>query len=148
MRHAIFHALRSRAQFVLLGTAPDHATSQDFWRLKHQLNDCPDCHIELRFDEELSHLVYAGADMMLVPSRYEPCGLTQMVAMRYGTVPVVRAIGGLVDTVFDKELAKYFNVQATPAFFVIRPDGQVVASHSGKLEAEKFRIFLIKSSYN
>ena len=53
-----------------------------------------------------------------------------------------------LDTVFDKELAKYFNVQATPAFFVIRPDGQVVASHSGKLEAEKFRIFLIKSSYN
>jgi starch synthase len=103
VRHAIFHALRNRAQFVLLGMAPDHAVSRDFWRLKHQLNDCPDCHIELRFDEELSHLVYAGADMLLAPSRYEPCGLTPMVAMRYGTVPVVRAIGGLVDTVFDKD---------------------------------------------
>ena len=53
-----------------------------------------------------------------------------------------------LDTVFDKELAKYFNVQATPSFFVIRPDGQIVGSHSGKLDAEKFRIFLIKSSYN
>jgi starch synthase len=103
VRHAIFYALERGAQFVLLGSSPDHAINADFWGLKRMLNDSPDCHLEIGFDEDLSHLIYAGADMMLVPSRFEPCGLTQLIALRYGTVPVVRAVGGLADTVFDKD---------------------------------------------
>lgn len=105
IRHAIFHALRSAAQFVLLGSSPDEAISRDFWHLKHHLNDSPDCHLELGFNEELAHLIYAGADMIIVPSLFEPCGLTQMIALKYGTVPIVRAVGGLVDTVFDRDYA-------------------------------------------
>ena len=55
--------------------------------------------LRLGFDEPLAHRIIAGADMFLIPSRYEPCGLTQMYALKYGTVPVVRATGGLDDTV-------------------------------------------------
>ncbi len=106
VRHGVFHALESGAQFVLLGSSPDRAINEDFWGLKRMLNDSPDCHLEIGFDEDLAHLIYAGSDMMLVPSRFEPCGLTQLIALRYGTVPVVRAVGGLADTVFDWDHSK------------------------------------------
>jgi starch synthase len=64
--------------------------------------------VHIGFDEPLAHRIMAGSDMFLIPSRYEPCGLTQMYAMKYGTVPIVRAIGGLKDTVheFDSKSGK------------------------------------------
>ncbi len=55
--------------------------------------------LRLDFDERLAHKIEAGADIFLMPSRYEPCGLNQMYSLRYGTVPVVRATGGLYDTI-------------------------------------------------
>lgn len=105
IRHALFYALANGAQFVLLGSSPEEGINRDFWHLKHHLNDNPDCHLEIGFNEELAHLIYAGSDMIVVPSMYEPCGLTQMIALRYGTVPIVRSIGGLHDTVFDRDYA-------------------------------------------
>lgn len=103
IRHSVFVALQTGAQFVLLGSSPDEAINREFWHLKQHLNDSPDCHLELGFNEELAHLIYAGADMIIVPSLFEPCGLTQMIALKYGTVPIVRATGGLADTVFDRD---------------------------------------------
>ena len=61
--------------------------------------------LKIAFDEKIAHTIYAGSDVFLIPSRYEPCGLTQMYAMKYGTVPVVRATGGLDDSVEEFEAA-------------------------------------------
>ena len=82
--------------FVLLGTG--NAEYEDFmrsaeWRHKGRL--CA----YIGYDEALSHRVYAGSDFLLMPSSFEPCGLSQMIAMRYGAVPIVRSTGGLADTV-------------------------------------------------
>ena len=55
--------------------------------------------VRIGFDDPLAHRIMAGADMLLIPSLYEPCGLTQMYALKYGTVPIVRATGGLDDTI-------------------------------------------------
>ena len=101
IRHALFYALANEAQFVLLGSGSERGINEQFCNLKHELNDNPDCHLEVGYDDDLSHLIYAGADLVIVPSLYEPCGLTQIIALRYGAVPVVRAVGGLKDTVFD-----------------------------------------------
>jgi len=103
VHHAIYYSLQNSAQFVLLGSATESSINARFWHEKSFLNDNPDCHLELGFNEELSHLIYAGADIIVVPSNYEPCGLTQLIALKYGTVPVVRGVGGLVNTVFDRD---------------------------------------------
>lgn len=55
--------------------------------------------LKIAFDERVAHMIYAGSDLFLIPSRYEPCGLTQMYALKYGSIPVVRATGGLDDTI-------------------------------------------------
>ena len=103
VHHAIYYALLKGAQFVLLGAATEPGINDWFWHDKNYLNDNDNCHLELGFNEELSHLIYAGADMIIVPSNYEPCGLTQMIGLKYGTVPIVRGVGGLVNTVFDRD---------------------------------------------
>jgi starch synthase len=104
VHHALFYALANGGQFVLLGDPSQDAGINDhFWHLKQHLNDNPDVHLEIGYREELAHLVYAGADILVVPSMFEPCGLAPLTALRYGTVPVVRATGGMVDTVFDQD---------------------------------------------
>jgi starch synthase len=84
------------AGFVVLGTG--EARFEEMWRKLASAH--PDrIGVRIGFDERLAHLVEAGADMFLMPSQWEPCGLNQMYSLRYGTVPVVRGVGGLADTV-------------------------------------------------
>ena len=65
VRHALFYSLANGGQFVLVGPSPDPSINGEFWHLKHYLNDNPDCHLELNFDPDVVHLVYAGADMVV-----------------------------------------------------------------------------------
>jgi starch synthase len=60
--------------------------------------------VRLGYDEAFAHRLIAGSDVILVPSRYEPCGLTQLYGLKYGTLPLVRRVGGLADTVADTQL--------------------------------------------
>ncbi len=85
-------------QFVLLGTGDEYYHDQ-FRRIVEQYPD--KIAIHLGFHAELAQRIYAGSDMFLMPSRFEPCGLGQMFSLRYGTIPVVRATGGLAETIID-----------------------------------------------
>ena len=73
--------------------------------------------VRLGFDEPLSHRIFAGSDVVLVPSRFEPCGLTQMYGMRYGALPLARRTGGLADTVRDCSLENLAAHTATGLVF-------------------------------
>lgn len=87
---------RNDMQFMLLGTGDERF--ENFMRAAEYRYKGRLCSY-IGYSEELSHLVYAGSDFLLMPSRFEPCGLSQMIAMRYGCVPIVRETGGLKDTV-------------------------------------------------
>ncbi|MDR3298603.1 MAG: glycogen synthase GlgA [Candidatus Accumulibacter sp.] len=90
--------LQEGAQLVVLGTGEGEL--EDGFRYAASTN--PDnIAVYIGYDESMSHRFMAGADILLVPSRFEPCGLTQLYALRYGTLPLVRRVGGLADTVVD-----------------------------------------------
>ncbi len=86
------------ASFIVLGTG-------DYWlhgaldNMRNMLRGS--FNVSLEYNESLAHQLYAGADFLIMPSRVEPCGLNQMYALRYGTVPIVRSVGGLKDTIID-----------------------------------------------
>jgi len=104
-----FEALRRMTkrswQFVILGSG-DPILESAACRLQADLPGR--ARAVIRYDEALGRLIYGGADLFLMPSRYEPCGLAQMIAMRYGCVPLVRATGGLRDTVQEGETGFLF----------------------------------------
>eukprot|EP00271_Cylindrocystis_brebissonii_P008931 TRINITY_DN2346_c1_g1_i1.p1 TRINITY_DN2346_c1_g1~~TRINITY_DN2346_c1_g1_i1.p1 ORF type:complete len:1210 (+),score=398.35 TRINITY_DN2346_c1_g1_i1:1220-4849(+) len=101
IRHAIYHIRDRGGQFVLLGSSPVPDIQRDFEHLSREFAQHPDVRLVLKYDERLSHRIYGGADMLIIPSLFEPCGLTQLIALRYGVIPIVRKTGGLADSVFD-----------------------------------------------
>jgi starch synthase len=86
------------AQWVILGTGDSHYHELFTTLAKRAPRKVA---VRLEFSDPLAHRIEAGADIFLMPSRYEPCGLNQLYSLKYGTVPVVRATGGLADTVTD-----------------------------------------------
>ena len=101
----IENILETGAAFVLLGSG-DRKYEELFRKIgrKHRRQTG----IRIAFSEELAHKIEAGSDMFLMPSRYEPCGLNQMYSLRYGTIPIVRATGGLDDTIknYDRQTGR------------------------------------------
>ena len=103
IKHAMYRTVENGGQVVLLGSAPHGNVQNEFNQMANDIGSKfpGQSGFVFAYDEPLSHLIYAASDILLVPSMFEPCGLTQMIAMRYGTIPVVRRTGGLRDTVFD-----------------------------------------------
>lgn len=98
-------------QVVILGTGAESEVKQ-LMQLQARNQHIAFIHT---FDERLARRIYAGSDFILVPSKFEPCGLTQMIAMRYGTIPVVRRTGGLADSVTDGQTGFVFSQYAGAA---------------------------------
>lgn len=101
IKQAISYIVEQGGQFVLLGFSPIQSISEDFHHLQQIYQNHTDVSLILHHQEELAHEIFAGSDILIVPSLFEPCGLTQMIALKYGTIPVVRKTGGLSDTIID-----------------------------------------------
>jgi starch synthase len=101
IQNGFFRAESLGMQCVLLGSVVDAGTEPLFRALDTELRRKGNGAVLLMSDEMIAHRLYAAADIFVVPSLFEPCGLTQLIAMKYGAIPVVRSTGGLADTIFD-----------------------------------------------
>jgi starch synthase len=142
-----FESLRQMAerdwQFIILGSG-DSVLENAARNLQMDLPDR--IRVVIRYDAALSHLLYGGADMFLMPSRYEPCGLAQMIAMRYGCVPVVHATGGLKDTV--KEDTTGFLFQEASAGSMVEALERALTVYAGPEKWQQFQLNGMKEDFS
>ena len=110
---AINELMTLNAQWIILGGGEDKYESM----FRALANNLPHkVGVYIGYNNELSHLIEAGADMFLMPSRYEPCGLNQIYSLKYGTVPIVRKTGGLADTIHDWDELQSYNLDTGTGF--------------------------------
>ena len=100
---AFRHILASGAQCIILGSVFSQDIQDLFLALQAEFANSSQGAIILNYNESLAHLIYAASDLCIIPSLFEPCGLSQMIALRYSSLPIVRKTGGLGDTIFDQE---------------------------------------------
>jgi len=124
-------------QVAILGTGKKSIVTQ-FTNLANRFEHVSFTHT---FDERLARRIYAGSDVMLVPSKFEPCGLTQMIAMRYGTLPLVRKTGGLADSVRDG-LDGYVFDRYTRSALILKMQEVIATYHANP---EKWKAMMIRA---
>jgi len=98
---AISLIIRKGGCFILLGNISEKEFEKSFTQAKEEFKNNPNIFLCTKFDNGFAHKLFAAADIIFIPSKFEPCGLTQMIAMHYGTIPIARNTGGLKDTIND-----------------------------------------------
>jgi len=124
--HAIEKVEKLGGQLMFIGNSTNSDCDRLLKKIKNRYSISQDVAIVEGFNEKLAHRLYASADFILVPSVFEPCGLTQLIGMRYGTLPIVRATGGLADTVtdsvngfvFEKASNEQFSIAIEKSFLI------------------------------
>ena len=134
------------ADIIILGTGEKRYEDFFVWMSYNSKN----VRARIEYRADLGNKIYAGADMFLMPSRFEPCGLSQLIAMKYGTVPIVRATGGLDDTVIGYPLEnadgfKFFNYNATDMLECIK---YAISIYKNKKEWKKLVTNAMKADFN
>jgi starch synthase len=103
IQQSIQKTIEMGGAFVLLASTPVPEIHQQFEKLREEYHNNPHVLLQYEYNEELAHQLYGALDFIMIPSISEPCGLTQLIALRYGVMPIVRSTGGLKDTIFDCE---------------------------------------------
>jgi len=121
LAEVIDKVLQHNIQLIVLGTG-----EQKYHKLLSEMQEKypTKMSVQLKYDGKLAQYIYAGSDMFLMPSKYEPCGLGQLISLRYGTIPIVRETGGLADTIVDFDLAKDFEQDQGNGFVFSSYDGK------------------------
>ena len=127
--HRLLNGEAGDAQFVVLGTGEKQYEDM-FAHLAGYHQDKMTAILE--YNAGLAPMIYGGSDIFLMPSLFEPCGLGQLIAMRYGSVPVVRATGGLVDTVEDMVTGFLFHQHSADAFWDALARGSTSIATTGR----------------
>jgi starch synthase len=117
--------MKRELRLVILGTGEERY--HDFFRARADRYPGR-ISVSLKFDDPLSHMIYAGSDICLVPSRFEPCGLSQLIALKYGTIPVVRRTGGLADTISGYENSRHAGGEKANGFVFSEPEANALLS--------------------
>lgn len=152
IKYALYQTLDKGGQYVLLGTAPSLSVQKEFEALHEELKNNDNAAIVLDNDEALAHQIFASADMFMIPSLFEPCGLTQLISLRYGTVPIARLTGGLVDTVFDMDTSSR-PMEMRNGFTFDFPDRQGIdwalsrAFDCFKLQPQKWKSLILNGTH-